>query len=273
MGSSLSCLPRPIAALMSLATLCVVAQAQPDPSYVPPKGGYDTPGATIKVLGAVGETYERTLGEPQTNAYQRPMRLKLLGLEKLSRLTALKAQVNKADNAEQKRQAASSDGKGGLLGGLMSRLNPLVAQEVDRQKEEAKDDLVVQLVEGGSPADTATAAVVDVVGPPDQVTGSFFGAKINNKVRVAVIADDFKPRIFILRYRPSGAMTPLQGDPAPSFSVVANVDTEGDGATKLTATYDRSTVSTDGSRGLYIAVTSEDGKAVGGKYKIRYYPQ
>jgi len=247
--------------------------AQPDPSYVPPKGGYDTPGATIKVLGAVGETFERTLGEPQSNAYQRPMRLKMLGLENLSRLTALKAQVNQADDAEQKRQAASSDGKGGLLGGIMGKLNPLMAKEVDRQKEVAKDDLVLQLVEAGSPADTSTAAVVDIVGPPDQVTGSFLGAKINNKVRVAVTAEDFNPRVLILRYRPKGTMTPLQGDPTPSFSVVANVDTEGDGANKVIATYDRSTVSTDGSRGLYIAITSDDGKAVTGKYKIRYYPQ
>lgn len=273
MNSSQSRPSRQIAIFASAAMLCIAARAQPDPSYVPPKGGYDTPGATIKVLGAVGETYERTLGDPQTNAYQRPIRLKLLGLENLSRLTALKAQVNKADDAEQKRQAAASDGKGGLLGGLMNRLNPLVSQEVDRQKEQAKDDLAVQLIEAGSPADTPTAAVVDIVGPPDQVTGSFFGAKINNKVRVAVTADDFNPRVLILRYRPKGAMTPLQGDPAPSFSVVANVDTEGDGVNKVIATYDRSTASTDGSQGLYIAVTSEDGKAVKGKYKIRYYPQ
>jgi hypothetical protein len=260
---------------VAVATLTCAgaALAQPDPNYVAPKGGYDTPGQIIKVLGAVGETYERKLGEPQTSVYQRSIRLKMIGLENLSRLSALKAQVNQADDKEQKRQAASSDGKGGLLGGLMSAINPMLAKEVDRQKDDAKDELVVQVVEAGSPADTANAAVVDIVGPPDQVTGSFFGAKINNKVRVKVTADDFNPRVLILRYKPKGAMTPLQGDPTPSFNVVANVDTEGNGANEVTATYDRTTVTTDGSRGLYIAVTSEDGKAVSGKYKIRYYPQ
>lgn len=107
--------------------------AQPDPAYVPPKGAYDNPASFFRPLKAVGETYEHSLGAPLTNGYQRQVRLKLIGLENLSRLTTLKENIQQSDDAQQKRAASSSDGQGGLLGGLMGKLNPLMAKEAVRQ--------------------------------------------------------------------------------------------------------------------------------------------
>jgi hypothetical protein len=249
------------------------AWAQPDSNYVPPKGGYDTPGSFVKPLEGVGETYERTLGTPLTNMYQRQVRLKALGLENLSRLSALKQDVNKGVDAEQKRQQASGDGKGGLLGGLLSKVNPLLSKEVERQQEVAKDEVVVRVVEAGSPVDTSSAAIADVMSAPNQVTGSFFGAKINNKVRVVVTTSDFKPRVLLMRHRQKGMAANIMGDPNPEFSVVASYEVEEEGDDKATVTFDRSKESTDGSTGLFILVTSVDGKATTGKYKIRWAPQ
>lgn len=267
--------PKPIRVLFVLLSLvaATTASAQPDPAYVPPKGGYDTPGSFIKRLEGVGETYERSLGAPATNMYQRTARFKALGLENLSRLSALKQQVDQGADAERKRQEASSDGKGGLLGGLLNKVNPLLSREVDRQKEVAKDEVLVRVVEAGSPADTAAAALADVIGVPDQVTGSFFGAKINNKVRVIVTADEFKPRVLLMRHRQKGMVANIMGDPAPEFSVVASYEVEEEGQDKAVVTFDRSKDAADGSVGLFILVTSVDGKATGGKYKIRWAPQ
>lgn len=249
------------------------ALAQADGAYVPPKGGYDTPGSFIKPLAAVGETYERTLGTALTNVYQRQVRLKVLGLEDMSRLSTLKQQIDQGADAEAQRQAAAPARKTSLLGSLFNQANAAMSQEVERQKEVAKDELVLRLVEGGSPADAPSAVLVDMMQVPDQVTGSFLGAKINKDVRVSVVSDDFKPRLMVVRYRPKGAMTPLQGDASPEFSVVAASEQEGDDALKIFATFDRSKASLEGRSILYIVVTSADGKATEGKYKIRYYPQ
>lgn len=275
MGSSLSCLPRPIAAFVSLAALCLGAQAQPDPGYVPPKGGYDVPASFVKPLASAGETHERTLGEPQTNAYQRQARLKVIGLENLSRLTALQDTIKQGDEAERKRvqdqQAEKPGSTGGQLGALLGRLNPLMGKEVERQKEVAADQLVVTLVEAGSPADTARAAIADVYSPPGGVGGSIFGVKINNNVRVDVTSDDFKPRVLIMRHKPKSMFSGPMDDVTPEFSVVTQGEIGVEGTNRATATFDVSTKSTDGSRGgPVIVVTSDDGKAVSGKYTIRY---
>ena len=161
------------------------------------------------------------------------------------------SKVSSAGSAsQQRRQAESSDGKGGLLGGLLSRVNPLLSKEVERQQEVAKDNFVVRLIEAGSSADTAAAATVDMMLPPNQVTGSFLGVKINNKVRVAVSSDDFKPRVLIVRHRPKSGFTPLQGDATPEFSVVANVELASEDQQKAIATFDRSKESADGSVNL-----------------------
>lgn len=254
-----------------LALITPLATAQ-DAAYVPPKGGYDTPGSFIKPLAAVGETYERTLGAPLPNVYQRQVRLKALGLEDMSRLATLKAQIDQSADAEARKQAETPARKTSLLGSLLNQANAAMSQEVDRQKEVAKDELVLRLVEGGSPADTPTAVVVDVMQVPDQITGSFLGAKINKDVRVTVSSEAFKPRLMLVRYRPKGAMTPLQGDAAPEFAVIAQGEAEGDD-TKATATFDRGKLSLEGRSIIYIVVTSADGKATAGPYKIRYYPQ
>jgi hypothetical protein len=267
------CLRASLFALACLAPLHA-AVAQTDPAYVPPKGAYDNPASFFRPLKAVGETYEHILGAPQTNGYQRQVRLKLIGLENLSRLTTLKEDIQQSDDAQHKRAANSSDGQGGLLGGLMGKLNPLMAKEVDRQKEVAKDDLVVKVVEAGGPDDTAGAAFADVLIPPGQIGGSIFGVKINNKVRVAVTSDDFKPRVLIVLHRPKSLFSGPADDRTPEFAVVASAEVEMEGANKVIVTYDSSVKPADGSRGTpTIVVTSNDGKAVTGGYKVRYYPQ
>ncbi len=263
---------------LACSSLCLLlaswsVAAQPDPSYVPPKGGYDTPGSFLKPLDAVDETLERELGAPLTNAYQRQVRLKVLGLEEVNRLSALKQSVDQGKLAEQKRQEEVPERRNSLLGGLLGQANALMGKEVARQKEEAQDDLAIRLVEAGSPSDTDRAALVDMMSVPNQVTGSIFGAKVNKDVRVSVSSDDFLPRVLIVRYRPKGMMTPLQGDAAPEFSVVASGEQDGPEQKKAFAVFDRSKASADGSVGVYIVVTSADGKATAGKYKIRYYPQ
>jgi hypothetical protein len=263
--------------MRSTLVACVFALTLPlaaaqDGTYVPPKGGYDTPGSFLKPLDGVGESIERTLGAPMSNMYMRQVRLKVLGLENLSRLTSLQASIDKDAQAETKKQAETPARATGLLGSLLGQANSLMGKEVERQKEVAKDDLVLRLIEAGSPADTPSAALVDMMMVPNQVTGSIFGAKINKDVRVSVSADDFKPRVLIVRYRPKGAMTPLQADMTPEFAVVASRDVEADDV-KATVVYDRSRESADGSVGVYLVVTSADGKATGGKYKIRFAPQ
>lgn len=194
MPRSLAC-PR---AAVALALGVLLAAAQ-DLAYVPPKGTYDTPASFFRPLKAVGETYEYNLTAPVTNGYQRQMRLKVIGLENVNRLTTLKDSVKQGDDAERARveaqQAKNPGSTGGQLGALLGKLNPLMAKEVDRQKEVAKDDLVIKIVETGSPDDTPTAAIAEVRVPPGQIGGSIFGVKVNNKVRVAVTSDErrFQP--------------------------------------------------------------------------------
>lgn len=263
--------PLALAALASLALSLAPVQAQ-DLPYTPPKGGYDTPGSFLKPLDGVGQAYERNLGAPMSNMYQRQVRLKVLGLEQLSRLSSLQGAVDKDAQAEEKKQAESPARANSLLGGLLRQANSMMGKEVERRKEAAQDDLSVRLIEAGSPADRPEASWVDMMMVPNQVTGSFFGAKINKDVAVSVTSDDFKPRVLIVRYRPKGAMTPLQADMAPEFSVVASREMEADD-TKVKVVYDRSRASPDGSVGVYIVVTSVDGKAQGGRYTIRFAPQ
>ena len=98
---------RPTLAACALALALPLASAQ-DAAYVPPKGAYDNPASFFRPLKAVGETYEHTLGAPQTNGYQRQVRLKLIGMENLSRLTTLKETIQQSDDAQQKRAASSS---------------------------------------------------------------------------------------------------------------------------------------------------------------------
>jgi hypothetical protein len=264
-------------AALCLLTCAASATAQ-DLPYVPPKGTYDTPASFFRPLKSVGETYEYNLTTPVTNGYQRQVRLKVIGLENVSRLTALKDTVKQGDDAERARveaqQAGNPGSTGGQLGALLGKLNPLMAKEVDRQKEVAKDDLVIKIVEAGSPDDTPTAALAEVLLPPGQVTGSFFGAKINNKVRVAVTSDDFSPRVLIVLHRPKGMFSVAASERTPEFSVVASAEVEMEGANKVIVTYDRSIKPAAGNDGTpVIVVTSADGKAVAGSYKVRWYPQ
>lgn len=261
---------RALCALIVAAFWTAAAVAQQDPAYVAPKGGYDTPGSFIKPLAAVGETFERTLGAPLTNVYQRQVRLKVIGLEQLNQMAA--AAQAKPDEPPPKPADAEGSKPGGLLGSLLGGRALRIGAE-DRAREEAKDTLVLRVVEAGSPADTPAAAMADIVMVPDQIHGSILGVKTGNKIRVAVVAEDFNPRVLIVRHKQKGMMSPLQGDAAPEFAVVANVDSEGMGSGKVIATYDRTIKSTDRSTGHFIIVTSEDGKAVSGKYTIRYYPQ
>jgi hypothetical protein len=269
---------RPILAACALALALPLATAQ-DSAYVPPKGAYDNPASFFRPLKEVGETYEYNLAEPVTNGYQRRVRLKVIGLENVNRLTTLKDAVKQGDDAERARveaqKAQNPASTGGQLGAILGKLNPLMAKEVDRQREVAKDDLVVKVVEAGSPDDTPTAAVAEVLMPPGQVTGSFFGAKINNKMRVAVTSDDFSPRVMIVLYRNTkGLLSGAASDRTPEFSVVSSAEVEMEGQNKVIVTYDRSIKPADGSGGTpVIVVTSADGKAVTGSYKVRYYPQ
>jgi hypothetical protein len=263
-------------AACALALAMPLAAAQ-DSAYVPPKGAYDTPASFFRPLKAVGETYEYNLTAPVTNGYQRQVRLKVIGLENVSRLTTLKDAVKQGDDTERARveaqQASNPGSTGGQLGALLGKLNPLMAKEVDRQKEVAKDDLVIKIVEAGSPDDTPTAAIAEVLLPPGQVTGSFFGAKINNKVRVAVTSDDFSPRVLIVLHRPKGMFSVAASERTPEFSVVASAEVEMEGANKVIATYDRSIKAAGHDATPVIVVTSADGKAVAGSYKVRWYPQ
>jgi hypothetical protein len=273
MPRSLAC---PLAAF-ALALGVPLAAAQ-DLAYVPPKGTYDTPASFFRPLKAVGETYEYNLTTPVTNGYQRQVRLKVIGLENVNRLTTLKDSVKQGDDAERARvqaqQASNPGSTGGQLGALLGKLNPLMAKEVDRQKEVAKDDLVIKIVEAGSPDDTPTAAMAEVLIPPGQIGGSIFGVKVNNKVRVAVTSDDFSPRVLIVLHRPKSLFAGPADDRTPEFSVVASAEVEMEGANKVIVTYDSSVKPADGSRGTpAIVVTSADGKAVAGSYKVRYYPQ
>jgi hypothetical protein len=262
---------RALCVAMVTLSCTVAAFAQQDATYVAPKGGYDTPGSFIKPLAAVGETYERTLGAPLTNVYQRQVRLKVIGLEQLNQMAA--ATDTRKDEPPPPKPAEAEGGKpGGLLGSLLGGRSLRMGSE-DRAREDAKDSLVLRVVEAGSPADTPAAAMADIVMVPDQMHGSILGVKVGNKMRVAVVAEDFNPRVLIVRHKQKGMMSPLQGDAAPEFAVVANVDSEGMGSSKVIATYDRTIKSTDRSTGHFIIVTSEDGKAVSGKYSIRYYPQ
>jgi hypothetical protein len=269
---------RPILAACALALALPLASAQ-DGAYVPPKGAYDNPASFFRPLKSVGETYEYNLAAPVTNGYSRQVRLKVIGLENVSRLTTLKDAVKQGDDAERARveaQKANNPGStGGQLGALLGKLNPLMAKEVDRQKEVAKDDLVIKIVEAGSPDDTPTAALAEVLIPPGQIGGSIFGVKINNKVRVAVTSDDFSPRALIVLYRNTkGLLSGAASDRTPEFSVVASAEVEMEGANKVIVTYDSSIKPADGSSGTpVIVVTSADGKAVAGSYKVRYYPQ
>jgi hypothetical protein len=268
---------RPTLAACALALALPLAAAQ-DAAYVPPKGTYDTPASFFRPLKSVGETYEYNLAVPVTNGYQRQVRLKVIGLENVNRLTALKETVKQGDDAERARveaqQAKNPESTGGQLGAILGKLNPLMAKEVDRQKEVAKDDLVIKIVEAGSPDDTPTAAVAEVLTPPGQIGGSIFGVKINNKVRVAVTSDDFSPRVLIVLHRPKSMFSGPADDRTPEFSVVASAEVEMEGANKVIVTYDSSIKPADGSRGTpAIVVTSADGKAVAGSYKVRYYPQ
>jgi hypothetical protein len=268
---------RPTLAACALALALPLASAQ-DTAYVPPKGAYDTPASFFRPLKSVGETYEYNLSAPVTNGYQRQVRLKVIGLENVNRLTTLKDAVKQGDDAERARveaqQAKNPGSTGGQLGAIFGKLNPLMAKEVDRQKEVAKDDLVIKIVEAGSPDDTPTAAIAEVLIPPGQIGGSIFGVKVNNKVRVAVTSDDFSPRVLIVLHRPKGMFSGPADDRAPEFSVVASAEVEMEGANKVIVTYDSSVKPADGSRGTpAIVVTSNDGKAVAGSYKVRYYPQ
>lgn len=272
---------RPFRALCAIAAAlsCVgSAMAQSDAPYLPPRGTYDNLWSIVKPLPSAGESFERTLGATQMTGYSRPIRIKAIGLESLSRLTALMGDVKELDDDEKKRiadqQAAAPGSKGGQLGALMSQLTPLLGREVERQKEVAKDALTVKLVEAGSPADAPGSAIVDVINPPAQVTGSIFGVKLNNKVRVTVTSEDFKPRVLLALYRPKGMFSGGADDPTPEFSVVANMELDMEGTTKVTVTYDRSVKGPEGTRGgPLIIVTSDDGKAVSGKYTIRYAQQ
>ncbi|MDP1692539.1 MAG: hypothetical protein Q8L49_11425 [Burkholderiaceae bacterium] len=252
--------------------------AQPDTPYLPPRGTYDVLFSVIKHLPSAGESFERTLGAAQLTGYQRPIRIKAMGLENLSRLTSLLGDVKELDDDEKKRiadqQAAKPGSTGGQLGALMSQLTPLLGREVERQKEVAKDALIVKLVEAGSPADAPGSVIVDVINPPAQVTGSIFGVKLNNKVRVTVTSDDFRPRVLLMLHRPKSMFSGGADDPTPEFSVVSNMELDAEGNTKVTVTYDRSVKGPEGTRGgPVIMVTSEDGKAVSGKYTIRYAQQ
>ena len=249
--------------------VCAPAWAQPSASYVSPKGGYDTPATFFIKLDEVGKTYAQVLGAPRSNAYQRSVSLKLLGLGDVIRLTALQKATapQPTSDAEAKPKQEES---GGLFGSL-AKLKSLVSKEAERTKEAVQDDLQVQLTEAGSPLDQADAAVVDYIEPPNQVTGSFFGAKINNKTKVTVISDDFQPRVLLLRWIPKGLMATLPGDPAPTFKVVASGEVLEEGADRVTVRFDRSEKSKDGEvANIAIAVTSVDGKAPGGKYSIRF---
>lgn len=264
-------LPRLAAALLaaSLATP-LLAQA---PAWEAPKGGYDTPATFATRIEDAGTVYSRTLGEARKNVYGRQVTLKVAGLAELQRLTALKGSIDQGAAKEEERQAKSADGQGGQLGSLLSKLNPLMSKEVDRQKEEAKDELTVSLLEAGSPQDQPGTAVADLINPPNQVTGSFLGAKINDKVKVLVTSTEFKPKVLIVRYLPKGSFTPLQADARPSFSVVASSDADGDTGDRALATFSRSTKSTDGGRDIAIIVTSDDGRAASGQYQIKYYQE
>lgn len=254
-----------VAPLLAGLTFCSLPALAQDVAWVPPKGGYDTPGSFIKTLGNVGETYERTLGALQTNVYQRQVRFKLRGLEKLAALTSGEAASAPAPAPA----VEESKPSGGLFGSLFGGRK----RDKDAAAESSKDTVLLRLLEAGSPADGPGAVLADVMLPPDQIHGSILGVKVGNKMRVTVDSADFTPRVLIARYKPAGLMSPIQGNAEPDLVVVASTETEGMGTSKVTATYDRTINATDGSTGFFIIVTSEDGKATGGKYTIRYAPQ
>ncbi len=260
------------AAVLLAASFAVPLFAQ-TPAWEAPKGGYDTPATFATRIEDAGTVYTRVLGEARKNVYGRQVTLKVAGLAELQRLTALKGSIDKGAAKEEERQAKSADGQGGQLGSLLSKLNPLMAKEVDRQKEEAQDELTVSLLEAGSPQDQPGTAVADLINPPNQVTGSFLGAKVNDKVKVLVTSTEFKPKVLIVRYLPKGSFTPMQADARPSFSVVASSDAEGDAGGRALATFSRSTKSADGGRDIAIIVTSDDGRAASGQYQIKYYQE
>lgn len=256
---------------LGFALVHLNAQAQQE-AFTPPTSSYDTPERVILPLENAGEIYQFTLGEPRKNAWSRMVRLKLLGLEEINRLTALKKEVGQNEKADKKPAEESS---GGFFGGLM---NAMTRGKIDAQKESAKDDLIVHVVEANSPEDQPGTAIADVFMAPDAIHGSIFGAKIGNKVKVSVSSPDFHPKVLVMRrYLSQGKLAAAFGAESsnrkPVYKVVADAESDGMGTEKIIVTFDRSSKSadSDASKGIVIAVTSEDGKAVTGKYSIKYY--
>lgn len=260
------------------AALAGPALAQ-DVPWEPPKGGYDRPFGFFKKLEKVGEEVEMDLGSFQTNAYKRQVRLTVLGLEELNKLSQLRAALTPAVRASEAAAPASAPasdagtaaGASGGGGGLFGRLLGAARRDVGRAEDAAKDNLVVTVVESGSPHDRPGSAIADVLVRPGHVTGSVFGAKVNNKVRITVTAVDFKPRVFVMRYRQKGMFDNGTGSETPEYLVVSSTEIRDEGETSASVAFDMSSKAPEGTLGdILIAVTSADGKTKSGKYKIRY---
>jgi hypothetical protein len=130
------------------------------------------------------------------------------------------------------------------------------------------DGLALQIVEAGSPADKPGATVVDLHSLPNQVSGSIFGIKVNNQIKITVASQDFKPRVMIAHSAAAGLMSnPMMGA-SPVLTVGAE-NSEGLGTNTVVLTYDRSKPVPRGAS-TCIVVTSDDGKAVTGKYTLTY---
>jgi hypothetical protein len=224
----------------------------------------------MKKIDSVGEAQEMQFGSYQTNAYKRQVRLKLLGLEELNKLTQLAAALRPDAAANPPAAAPAAEAPSGL-GGMLGRLMGAARRDVAVAKEEAKDNLGVTIVEGGGPHDKPGSAVADVLVQPSHVTGSVFGAKLNNKTRVTVTAEDFKPRLIFMRYKQKGMFDNGTDAEAPEYLVESSAAVEEEGDTKVTMAYDNSRKPPEGTIGnVLIVVTSADGKATSGRYRVRY---
>lgn len=261
----------PLALCLGLASVVPQARAE---GYVPPTSSYDTPERVILPIDKGDEVHTHTLGEPRKNAWNRMVQTRLLGLDEVNRLTALQNASGKPQAEAAKSEDKASAAAGWVMGALFGSAGKAMAES---KKEDLKDNLTVYLTETGSPDDKPGSAVADLY-KPNNISGSIFGAKVGNKLKVRVVSSDFQPKILIMRkYLSNGRWAAMFGSEStnskPAYKVSAEAGSDGSGSEKVIVTFDQSRESADPDtvKDIVFAVTSADGKATTGQYTIKFY--
>jgi hypothetical protein len=234
------------AALVSMSGCIVAAGSGPYASH---------PELAYLSLGR-GETVKANLGDRLNHKMGSTVQLKVLGLEQARNLADLE------NTASQTAQETT----GGELGRLMGQLADVAS--------ESRSELVLTVVIAGGDAEKGSGQIAHVYSP-QQAHGSILGFKVGNKMKATVTATDFKPKVlFVEKYDDRGALGKM-GSPttsAPKYRVVG--ETEGDGLIpgQASVIYAAGKTSADKNQrgGIFIMVTSEDGKGVTGNYTLKY---